>query len=50
VEQYRRLSIPVFIIVYLYQCLRFGYTNAPLELAARQAEADEGITGNYRIA
>lgn len=49
VEQYRRLSIPVFIIVYLYQCLRFGYAHAPLELAACRAEADEQITENYQI-
>ncbi len=49
VEQYRRLSIPLFIMLYLYQCLRFGYTNAPLELAARQAEADEQIAENYLI-
>ncbi len=49
VEQYRKLSTPVFIVQYLYQCIRFGYYRAPLEVAARRAEMDECIIKNYRI-
>ncbi len=49
VEQYKQLGIVWFVTKYIYQCIRFGYFNAPLEVAARRAETDESIIKNYCI-
>jgi len=37
-EQYKRYWIVGFLPLYLYQFIRFGYYNAPLEIEARAAE------------
>jgi hypothetical protein len=37
-EQYQRMGAIRFYVTYLYQCARFGYRNAPMELEARAAE------------
>jgi hypothetical protein len=49
VEQYSQSGRLLFILKYLYQCTRYGYYNAPLEKAAREAEADEEIRHRYSI-
>lgn len=49
VEQYKQLGIVWFVTKYIYQCIRFGYYNSPLEKAARLAECDEQIMGRYII-
>lgn len=37
-EQYQRMGAIRFYVTYLYQCARFGYRNAPMEIEARAAE------------
>ena len=41
VEQYRRLGLARFLILYGWYTLRFGYYNNPLEVEARLAENGE---------
>lgn len=38
VEQFARYGFFGFIVRYLYQCARYGYANAPLEIEAQDAE------------
>lgn len=38
VEQYQRMGVPVFLWIYLWYSIRYGYYNNPLEKEARQAE------------
>lgn len=40
VEQFARYGTLGFLVRYLFQCARYGYRNAPLELEARLAEWD----------
>ena len=35
--QYQRMGIVRFYATYIYQVLRYGYHNAPMEVEARQA-------------
>jgi hypothetical protein len=38
VRQWHRYGRVGFLVRYLWQCARYGYTNAPLEIEARAAE------------
>ena len=49
VEQYEHLGIAGFVARYLWQCLRYGYKNAPLEVEARNAVKEESLLNKYRI-
>lgn len=46
-EQYQRMGLVKFYLVYLCQCARYGYRNAPMEIEARQAEA--GVSQNSPV-
>ena len=35
-EQYQRMGAIRFYVTYIYQVLRYGYHNAPMEVEARQ--------------
>lgn len=38
VRQFERYGFVGFLVRYLWQCARYGYRNAPLEVEARAAE------------
>lgn len=39
-EQQQKIGLVRFVITYWYQCLKYGYTKAPLELEAAMNEKD----------
>ncbi|WP_343071013.1 DUF4157 domain-containing protein [Chitinophaga qingshengii] len=49
VKQYRQYGMIGFLARYLYQSMRKGYYQNPLEVAARKAEADPGMLEGIEI-
>ena len=43
IEQFRRHGFLSFVFLYLWECIRHGYTNNKYEIEARDAEKDEEL-------
>ncbi|SIT30979.1 hypothetical protein SAMN05421788_11038 [Filimonas lacunae] len=49
VRQYQRMTVLLFLPVYLWYCLRYGYYNNPLEIEARAEEKNPAIMNDTML-
>lgn len=49
VVQYNREGVGRFIFQYIFNHIKFGYSNNPYEVEARNAETDETLLDKYKI-